>query len=103
VEGRKTEMALDIQRAWDAYVSQNGGQTVSGTGFAQYCASTPSAGGASADLQQLHGLRVQLGSLGLSYKEAQVAFQYNVLSGLSAIGMREGDLATAAASASAKH
>ncbi len=100
-EARKTEMALDIQRAWDAYVSQNGDQPVNGAGFAQYCATTPSA--ASADLQQLHGLRAQFGSLGLSYKEAQVAFQYNVLGGLSAVGMRQGDLAWAAWNTPGKH
>ena len=88
-EARRTEIALDVQRAWDAYVSQNGDQPVNGAGFAQYCATTPSAANASADLQQLHALRVQLASLGLSYKEAQVAFQYNVLTGLSAIGMRK--------------
>jgi fibronectin-binding autotransporter adhesin len=102
-EARRTEMALEIQRAWDAYVSQNGDQPVSGPGFAQYCGSTPSAAGAGADLQQLHGLRIQLGGLGLSFKEAQVAFRYNVLTGLSAIGMREGDLAWAAVSAPVKH
>jgi filamentous hemagglutinin family protein len=93
----RTLVSTSIQGAWDAYVTQNGDQPVSGAGFAQYCANTPSAAGANTALRQLHGLRYQLGTLGLSYKEAQVAFQYNVLTGLSAIGMREGDLATAIA------
>jgi len=102
-EARKTRFAADIQGAWDAYVSQNGDRSVSGAGFAQYCAGTPSAGNASTALQQLHGLRMQLGALGLSYKEAQVAFQYNVLTGISAVGMREGDLATAVVSTPVAH
>jgi filamentous hemagglutinin family protein len=91
----RTRITNDLQLAWNAYVSQNADQPVGGAGFAQYCASTPSAAAALSDLGQLHGLRIQLAGLGLSYKEAQVAFQYNVLSGLSAIGMRGGDLATA--------
>jgi hypothetical protein len=103
VQNRKVQMSTDLQTAWDAYVSQSGGVAVSGAGFAQYCATTPSASDAQADLRQLHGLREQLGSLGLSYKEAQVAFQYNILAGMSANGMRAGDLAAAAAAASGSH
>ena len=76
---------------------------MSGSGFARYCAGTPSAGNANTDLQQLHSLRIHLGTLGLSYKEAQVAFQYNVLKDLSAIGMQEGVLATAVVNAPAGH
>ena len=92
---RRSQIASDIQTAWDGYVSQNGGGSVSGAGFAAYCAATPSAISAGDDLAQLHQLRMNVSMLGLSYKEAQVAFQYNMLAGLSAIGMREGDLATA--------
>jgi hypothetical protein len=88
-------MTGDIQSAWDAYVTQNGEQPATGAGFAKYCETTPSAAPARADLQQLHSLRGKLGGLGLSYKEAQVAFQYNLLHGMSANGMREGDLAVA--------
>ena len=68
-QNRKVQMSADLQTAWDAYVSQNGGQGVSGAGFAQYCAATPSASNAHADLRQLHGLREQLGTIGLSYKK----------------------------------
>ncbi|MGD0389477.1 MAG: hypothetical protein ABSC42_11035, partial [Tepidisphaeraceae bacterium] len=102
-QSRKVQMSTDIQAAWDAYVSQSGDQAVSGWGFAQYCAGTPSASNAQADLRQLHGLREQLATLGLSYKEAQVAFQYNILAGMSANGMRAGDLAAAAAGAGGSH
>jgi filamentous hemagglutinin family protein len=102
-QNRKVQMATDFQTAWDAYVSQSGDQPVSGSGFAQYCAATPSASNAQADLRQLHGLREQLGTLGLSYKEAQVAFQYNILAGMSANGMREGDLAAAVTNVGGSH
>ncbi|MGD0767308.1 MAG: filamentous hemagglutinin N-terminal domain-containing protein [Tepidisphaeraceae bacterium] len=102
-QNRKVQMSTDFQAAWDAYVSQNVAGAVSGSGFAQFCASTPSASNAQADLRQLHGLREQLGTLGLSYKEAQVAFQYNILAGMSANGMRAGDLAAAAANAGGSH
>ncbi|MGD0141299.1 MAG: hypothetical protein ABSD28_20765, partial [Tepidisphaeraceae bacterium] len=98
-QNRRVQMSTDLQTAWDAYVSQSGGVAVSGAGFAQYCATTPSASNAQADLRQLHGLREKLGTLGLSYKEAQVAFQYNILAGMSANGMRAGDLAAAVAAA----
>jgi filamentous hemagglutinin family protein len=100
---RKVQMSADLQAAWDAYVSQNVAGAVSGSGFAQFCATTPSASNAQADLLQLHGLREQLGTLGLSYKEAQVAFQYNILAGMSANGMREGDLAAAVTNAAGSH
>jgi filamentous hemagglutinin family protein len=96
---RKAQISGDVQAAWDAYVSQSGDNPVSGPGFAEFCARTPSASRANADLEQLHSLRVELSKLGLSYKEAQVAFQYNILSGMSAIGMREGVLAAAVAAA----
>jgi hypothetical protein len=95
-QARKTQINSEIQSAWDAYVNQNGGQPNTAAGFAKYCATTPSAAKANEDLQQLHMLRTDLGDLALSYKEAQVAFQYNVLSGMSAVGMRSGDLAAAA-------
>ncbi len=98
VTARKAQMSADIQTAWDAYVTQSGDQPVSPAGFAQYCAATPSASNARADLSQLLALREQLGALGMSYKEAQVAFQYNILAGMSANGMRAGDLAAAVAS-----
>jgi hypothetical protein len=88
-------MTAEIQSAWDAYVTQNGDQPATGAGFAKFCATTPTAAPANTDLQQLHAVRTKLGGLGLSYKEAQVAFQYNLLYGMSANGMREGDLATA--------
>jgi hypothetical protein len=94
---RRAHMTGNIQAAWDAYVTQNGEQPATGAGFAKFCATTPSAAPAQADLQQLHALRAKLGGLGLSYKEAQVAFQYNLLYGMSANGMREGDLAVAVA------
>jgi len=102
-QDRKVQMSTDLQTAWDAYVSQSGGVAVSGSGFAQYCATTPSASNAQADLRQLHGLREQLGTLGFSYKEAQVAFQYNILAGMSANGMRSGVLAAAVDAAAGSH
>jgi filamentous hemagglutinin family protein len=98
---KRAHMTGEIQSAWDSYVTQNGEQPATGAGFAKYCATTPSAAPARADLEQLHTLRGKLGDVGLSYKEAQVAFQYNLLYGMSANGMREGDLAIAVANAGA--
>jgi hypothetical protein len=96
-------MAGDFQSAWDLYVTENGNNPVSGAGFAKFCQTAPVAAAAQADLQSLHDLRLQLGGMGLSYKEAQVAFQYNILSGMSANGMREGDLASAVAATGEAH
>lgn len=101
-EARKAQMAQDFQAAWDGYVTQAGGQGVSGAGFTQYCATTPAAAGAYADLAALRELRGHLATLGLSYKEAQVAFQYNMLAGMRANGMRSGDLAEAVANTGGK-
>ena len=95
-------MASDIQSAWDSYATQNGGQNLTGAGFAQYCATTSSAGGAYGDLVALRQVRGSLATLGLSYKEAQVAFQYNMLAGMRANGMRAGDLAEAVANTNGK-
>jgi filamentous hemagglutinin family protein len=100
---RRAHMAGDIQTAWDAYVTQNGEQPATGEGFAKFCATTPSAAPAYRDLQQLHGIRTSLGESGMSHKEQQVAFQYNVLGGMSANGMREGVLPVAVANVSSPH
>jgi len=101
-QARKQQMASDIQSAWDSYATQNGGQNLTGAGFAQYCATTSSAGGAYGDLVALRQVRGSLATLGLSYKEAQVAFQYNMLAGMRANGMRAGDLAEAVANTNGK-
>jgi filamentous hemagglutinin family protein len=92
---RKPQIAADLQEAWDAYVSQNGYRPATGAGFQQYCARTPSATKASAELTQLSGLLGQLDTLGLSHKEAREAFQHNILAGLPANGMQDSDLIAA--------
>ncbi len=94
---RRAQIASDLQEAWDAYVSQNGYKKATGAGFQHYVAgaSTPTASKASVDLVQLNSLFQQLNTLGLSHKEAQMAFQHNILAGLPANGMQDGDLIAA--------
>jgi len=96
---RRAQIASDLQEAWDAYVSQNGYKQATGAGFQQYVAATPSALKASTELVQLNSLLLQLDTLGLSHKEAQMLFQHNVLAGLPANGMQDNDLITAVESA----
>jgi filamentous hemagglutinin family protein len=96
---RRAQMAVDLQESWDAYVSQNGYKQASGAGFEQYVATTPSASKASAELIQLNSLLQEMDTLGLSHKEAQMFFQHNILAGLPANGMQDGDLMAAVESA----
>jgi len=96
---RRAQIAGDLQEAWDAYVSQNGYKQATGAGFQQYVAATPSAAKASNELVQLNSLLQQLGTLGLSDKEAHMAFQHNILAGLPANGMQDNDLIAAVESA----
>jgi filamentous hemagglutinin family protein len=92
---RRAQIAGDLQEAWDAYVGQNGYKHATGAGFQHYVATTPSASKAADELVQLNSLLQQLNTLGLSHKEAQMAFQHNVLAGLPANGMQDGDLMAA--------
>lgn len=92
---RRAQIAGDLQVAWDAYVGQNAYKQASGEGFQHYVATTPSASKAANELAQLNSLFQQLNTLGLSHKEAQMAFQHNVLAGLPANGMQDGDLMAA--------
>jgi hypothetical protein len=92
---RRAQIAGDLQEAWDAYVGQNGYKRATGAGFQHYAATTPSATKAANELVQLNSLLQQLDTLGLSHKEAQMAFQHNILAGLPANGMQDGDLMAA--------
>jgi hypothetical protein len=89
---RRSQMASQIQSAWDAYIFKVGGDRASGPGFAQYCQTTPSASAAMNDLVQLASLADQLESMGLSRKETQIVMDRRILSGLSAEGMLPGDI-----------
>ncbi len=88
--------------AWDAYVGQNGYKQATGAGFQQYVAATPSALKVSTVLVQLNSLLQQLDTLGLSHKEGPMLFQHNVLAGLPANGMQDGDLFAAVESGNVK-
>ncbi len=92
---RRAQIASDLQTAWDAYVGQNGYKRATGVGFQHYVATTPSASKAANELVQLNSLLQQLNTLGLSHKEAQMAFQHNILAGLPANGMQDADLISA--------
>jgi filamentous hemagglutinin family protein len=91
----RAQIASDLQESWDAYVGQNGYKRATGAGFQHYVATTRSASKAANELTQLNSLLQQLDTLGLSHKEAQMAFQHNVLAGLPANGMQDGDLIAA--------
>jgi len=96
---RRTQMSVEIQQAWDGYVNQNGYNLATGDGFQKYCAQTPSASKAAADLAALNDLKAHFDRLGLSNKEGQVVFRNFILGGLPANGMQEGDLVIAVESA----